>query len=97
MKIKHTMYSSKTEFDSQYRPFYVYRVKRKVVGVIPAGIDLLYRRTHLHTIDAVQCVHMIYLKEGRLPIMYSQAEWYNERGDFNKALFYKFVRELRSP
>lgn len=97
-------YSCTTEFDEQYRPFYVFRMKnrRKIIGTIPAGIDIVYMRRRLHTVDAVQRVHEIYVKTGRLPsalASYSSTTevWYDSRGDFNKKLFYIFLRGLKEP
>lgn len=94
------MYSCTTEFDRQYRPFYVFRIsnRKKIVGSIPAGVDLVYMKMRLHTVDAVQKVHEIYMNTGRLPRdMYSMEEWYDARGDLHKKLFYTFIKGLKAP
>lgn len=92
------MYSCTTEFDDSYRPFYVFRMRnrRKPIGYIPAGVDVVYMRKRLHTVEAVQKIHEVFIMNGRLPKdMHSMEEWYDARGDLNKKLFYKFMKGLK--
>lgn len=88
------MYKCSTEFDSKFRPFYVYKIGNKIIGTLPADIDILYRKKSLNTMEAMKKVHEYFLIAKKLPSMNPMNCWYTDDNKLNKKIFRDFIDGL---
>lgn len=86
-------YQYETHFDKFYRPYYIYSFKHKKLGCIPCGIDIMYRKQHLSTIQAMNILHIALTKNIKVSLPKIE-EWY-KNDSLNKQLLYDTIKKLK--